>query len=886
MAFSGALTLTDLNDYLGPSQACIKPVEGADAPTDHHTSSSDQIHSAASASTQIAIDRDGSYYESTSASTSAATASGSKPRQRTKLETAQISLNDCLACSGCVTSAESVLITMQSQEELRRAVAEVHSSTRPKLLVASISTQSLASLSAKYTFQQNQQQKTSSPSTSESSSESNQARPSTLPLRVLLHRISYFLKTVFQFDHVYDTTFARHIALKEHEREFFQRRANSHKRAKLNNDAATTSDEPTLPMLASACPGWICYAEKTHGELLPCVSTTKSPQQVAGVIAKRFLPHRLGLQTRPSSSTDDPASSQPNIYHLTVMPCYDKKLEASRPDFYDDITNTKEVDCVLTTGELDKLMLDQGFDLCAPVPGEQETMQQSLADLSLEQALGRGASEPNANTVAILPHFPELLDQPGSSSGGYLFNLMRAVWLDWISQHWDQFPESVRERGVLPKLDVRVIRTADFTEFILRAPAQLTLDVEPETNLSWSILFRGAQCYGFRNLQNLVRKLQKQTGARNTRRAAGRLVDPDGNPVGAGPGRNRAAARARARGRGGMIRRGRGNAAVSKSSPLNPDAPQEAMTATTTTTRLILAQEEEEEERGYDYVEVMACPSGCVNGGGQIRPPTLDATQSSTTNDTLDPEGYSKGGWAAEQTNGTDDLELMLHNKKNPSGQGGNDDDDDDDAEMIDGTKQKEIKGWQGTSKEWVRRVEEAYWQGSSVAHTPVNIAAINKGDTPLSSSNAKSIRTEDHQRLFESLAVLHPPEQKQATEIKAYADLLAELVVQELSHLAAAIPAGSNLDEVALDKARNKLFRTQYRAVQDEAVNGLAVQWSWKPTIITLLFNPQARGTVELQSRNAPSHLPINHTHLSNPLDLAILAEANQFGADVVSGP
>ncbi|KAJ1581138.1 hypothetical protein NDA11_003342 [Ustilago hordei] len=844
MAFSGALTLTDLNDYLGPSQACIKPVEGTDAPTDHHTSSSDQIHSAATASTQIAIDRDGSYYESTSASTSAAAAaaSGSKPRERTKLETAQISLNDCLACSGCVTSAESVLITMQSQEELRRAVAEIHSSTRPKLLVASISTQSLASLSAKYTFQQNQQQTSSSPS----SSESNQAGLSTLPLPVLLHRISYFLKTVFQFDHVYDTTFARHIALKEHEREFFQRRANSHKRAKLNNDAATRSHEPTLPMLASACPGWICYAEKTLGELLPYVSTTKSPQQVAGVIAKRFLPHRLGLQTRPSSSTDDPASSQPNIYHLTVMPCYDKKLEASRPDFYDDITNTKEVDCVLTTGELDKLMLDQGFDLCAPVPGEQETMQQSLADLSLEQALGRGASEPNANTVAILPHFPELLDQPGSSSGGYLFNLMRAVWLDWISQHWHQFPESVRQRGLVPKLDVRVIRTADFTEFILRAPAQLSLDVDPQTNLSWNILFRGAQCYGFRNLQNLVRKLQKQTGARNTRRAAGRLVDPDGNPVGAGPGRNRAAARARARGRGGMIRRGRGNAAVSKSSPFNPDAPQEATTATTattTTTRLTPAQEEEEEkeeeeERGYDYVEVMACPSGCVNGGGQIRPPTVDATQSSTTNDTLDPEGYSKGGWAAQQTNGTDHLELMLHNKKNPSSQRGKHDDDHD-PEIIDGTKQKEIKGWQGTTKEWVRRVEEAYWQGSSVAHTPLNVATINKdvaaGDsaastptlpgsgsnTPLSSSNAKSIRTEVHQRLFESLAVLHPPEQKQATKIKAYADLLAELVVQELSHLAA-----SNLDKVALDKARNKLFRTQYRAVQDEAVNGLAVQW------------------------------------------------------------
>ena len=35
----------------------------------------------------------------------------------------------------------------------------------------------------------------------------------------------------------------------------------------------------TLPMLASACPGWVCYAEKTHGDtVLPFISTTRSPQ--------------------------------------------------------------------------------------------------------------------------------------------------------------------------------------------------------------------------------------------------------------------------------------------------------------------------------------------------------------------------------------------------------------------------------------------------------------------------------------------------------------------------------------------------------------------------------------------------------------------------------
>lgn len=46
-----------------------------------------------------------------------------------------------------------------------------------------------------------------------------------------------------------------------------------------------------------------------------------------------------------------------NIYHLTVMPCYDKKLEASRSDFYNDIYRTRDVDCVLTSGELNFVLL-------------------------------------------------------------------------------------------------------------------------------------------------------------------------------------------------------------------------------------------------------------------------------------------------------------------------------------------------------------------------------------------------------------------------------------------------------------------------------------------------------------------------------------------------
>ncbi|XP_073239356.1 probable cytosolic Fe-S cluster assembly factor v1g210509 [Porites lutea] len=94
--FSGALQLTDLDDFITPSQECIKPVKVEKKPG--------QL-------AKIKIEDDGSYVQL------------SEGGEKTKLQRAQITLNDCLACSGCITSAESVLITQQSQEELYKIIA-------------------------------------------------------------------------------------------------------------------------------------------------------------------------------------------------------------------------------------------------------------------------------------------------------------------------------------------------------------------------------------------------------------------------------------------------------------------------------------------------------------------------------------------------------------------------------------------------------------------------------------------------------------------------------------------------------------------------------------------------------------------------------------------
>jgi iron only hydrogenase large subunit-like protein len=66
---------------------------------------------------------------------------------------------------------------------------------------------------------------------------------------------------------------------------------------------STSSSEPAppLPVLASSCPGWVCYAEKTHGTyVLPYVSTAKSPQAIMGTLIKRHLSTRWREQYRYS----------------------------------------------------------------------------------------------------------------------------------------------------------------------------------------------------------------------------------------------------------------------------------------------------------------------------------------------------------------------------------------------------------------------------------------------------------------------------------------------------------------------------------------------------------------------------------------------------------
>jgi NADH-quinone oxidoreductase subunit G/NADP-reducing hydrogenase subunit HndD len=102
-----------------------------------------------------------------------------------------------------------------------------------------------------------------------------------------------------------------------------------------------------LPQLTSCSPGWIKFIEHFYPDLLPNLSSCKSPQQMFGAVAKTYFAEEAGV---------DPAKMRV----ISIMPCTAKKYEAARPEMND--SGYQDVDFVLTTRELAQMIKQQGLD--------------------------------------------------------------------------------------------------------------------------------------------------------------------------------------------------------------------------------------------------------------------------------------------------------------------------------------------------------------------------------------------------------------------------------------------------------------------------------------------------------------------------------------------
>jgi iron only hydrogenase large subunit-like protein len=524
---------------------------------------------------------------------------------------ATVTLSDCLACSGCVTSAEAVLMSHHSIDKLKELCAQQKESEKQKKIVFTISPASLSDLYRHLYLEGNE---------SDTSSK--------LPSRQwLLAKVAAFLHNEFGAEMVIDGTLPQTISLLESATEFCYRyrkrmsrdesKENTLSRQELpsialsstqtrfinkHSDTVSTGDDETLtevttvnhspgliieedgkekaqsstlkasslPVLSSSCPGFVCLVEKTASAAVPFLSSAKSPMAVAGTLIK------TGMCNKEIEATKD-------LFHVAIMPCHDKKLEAGRGDFsweqqtllnygnaFQNATGTinesnggnivteelvKEVDMVLTTGELLEILTETASNKISNATNAPSvhSIRCTLDELKNATAKDLVVLESEAEHLAADDGKNEQnIELYGS--GSYADYIFRYAALDlfncrvpldeplpWADSSQTNNPASntgnsggvIRRRRKRPDMsglrEVSLYKLADGTYSCIK----------PKDAESVEPVLKFATAYGFKNVQTVLQSLSKKTSSL-------------------------------------------------------------------------------EKRSDCHYIEIMACPSGCPNGGGQI----------------------------------------------------------------------------------------------------------------------------------------------------------------------------------------------------------------------------------------------------------------------------
>ena len=132
------------------------------------------------------------------------------------------------------------------------------------------------------------------------------------------------------FEKVYDVNFGADLTIMEEGTELLHR----------------LTEGGVLPMITSCSPGWVNYAEMNYGDLLPHLSTCKSPHQMQGAVIKTYWAQEHGIDPK-------------DIFVVSIMPCTAKKYEKERDQL--KVNGLADVDAVLTTRELARMIRRSGI---------------------------------------------------------------------------------------------------------------------------------------------------------------------------------------------------------------------------------------------------------------------------------------------------------------------------------------------------------------------------------------------------------------------------------------------------------------------------------------------------------------------------------------------
>jgi NADP-reducing hydrogenase subunit HndD len=141
------------------------------------------------------------------------------------------------------------------------------------------------------------------------------------------------------FDLVFDTQFSADLTIMEEGYEFLER---------LTNNGV-------LPMITSCSPAWIKFAEQFYPEMLPNISTCKSPMSMQSSVIKTYYAKKIGV-------------SPEDILSVAIMPCTAKKYEAQREEL--QLNGLRLTDISVTTREIAWMIKSAGIDLINTEPEE------------------------------------------------------------------------------------------------------------------------------------------------------------------------------------------------------------------------------------------------------------------------------------------------------------------------------------------------------------------------------------------------------------------------------------------------------------------------------------------------------------------------------------
>ena len=169
-------------------------------------------------------------------------------------------------------------------------------------------------------------------------------------------------------DYVLDTNFAADLTIVEEASELIRR--------------ITEKDRP-LPQFTSCCPGWVHFAEIYAPEILPHLSSAKSPIGMQGATVKTYFAQKMGLDPK-------------QIVHVTLTPCTAKKFEVRREEMhaaadYHGVEGMRDTDQVITTRELARWAKSEGIDW--------NTLEDSAYDSLMGKASGAGVIFGNTGGV-------------------------------------------------------------------------------------------------------------------------------------------------------------------------------------------------------------------------------------------------------------------------------------------------------------------------------------------------------------------------------------------------------------------------------------------------------------------------------------------------------